>query len=268
MSFDIFSNHAKPAIKILGASGGKSSTTALTSLQISNNTLIDAGNIIDGFKGPLETIENIFLTHVHLDHIVDIPFLLDNIYEKQIKPLKIYSDPKNIEHLKKHIFNWEIWPDFSAIKMHNSEKFCIEFIPIDCNKTISIDQFLITPIENNHTVSSNGFIITKDNHSVLFTSDTYCCDSIWEKVNNDHSISTVIIDVSFPSKLSELAKNSKHLTPELLEQELKKLNRDDVTIHINHLKPSSQTKVSAEIMEKNLLLNNGTLLNSGDIIYF
>jgi len=268
VSTNIFSNHDKPAIKILGISGGKSHTTALTSLRISKDTIIDAGNIIYAMEDSLEDIEHIFLTHVHLDHIIDIPFLLDNIHENQTKPIKIYSHKENIQYLKKHIFNWEIWPDFSTIPMQNSKEFCMKFIPIDYNIPIIIDQVSITPIKNNHTLYSCGFIIKKGENSLLFTSDTYCCDSIWEEINNNLSISTVIIDVSFPSKFKELAKSSKHLTPKLLQEELQKLKRDDVTIHISHLKPSYQKIVTSEIMENNLLLNGGSILNSNDIVHF
>ena len=268
MSTDIFSNQKQPAIKILGASGGKSKTTDLTSIQISKNSVIDAGNLICAMDGSLEDIEHIFLTHIHLDHIVDIPFLLDNIYETQKKPIKIYSHIKNLQHLKKHIFNWEIWPDFSLIPMQNSKEFCVQYIPIEFDTPIKIDSFSITPIKNNHTSYSCGFIIKKGDNSLLFTSDSYCCDSIWEKVNKDLSISTMIIDVSFPSNFTELAENSKHLTPELLQEDLKKLKRDDVIIHINHLKPSYQEQITTEIKQKNLLFNGGSILNSGDIVYF
>lgn len=268
MSVDIFSNLEKPTIKILGAAGGKSTTTDLTSLQISNNCIIDAGNIISSLEDSLNEIEHIFLTHTHLDHIVDIPFLLDTIYETQQKPIKIYSHKKNIEHLKNHIFNWDIWPDFSSIPMHNKKEFCIEYIPIDFDTTIDIDSFSLTPIKNNHTEYSSGYIIKKGLNSLLFTSDTYCCDSIWKKVNNDPSITTIIIDVSFPSSFEELAKNSKHLTPKLLKEELKKLQRDDVKVHINHLKPNFQAQLIKEIKDENLLLNNGKILQSGDILEF
>jgi len=268
VSSDIFSKDEKPAIKILGASGGKSKKNALTSLQISDTIVIDAGNLIDGLGESASKIEHIFLTHMHLDHIVDIPFLLDNIYDIQTKPIKIFAQKESIKSLQQHILNWEIWPDFSQINMKNSTKACIGYMPIEINNTITIDEIAITPIENNHTPFSNGFVIQKGDSSLLFTSDTYCCDSIWDLVNNDLSISTVIIEISFPSNFEQLAKNSKHLTPKILKQELKKLQRDDITIHINHLKPTYEKELKEEIEKERLLLNNGSILKSGDIIYF
>lgn len=268
MSVDIFSNNGKPAIKILGASGGKSENKGLTSLQLSNNAVIDGGNLINGFDTSIGNLEHIFLTHLHLDHIIDIPLIIDNMYETQTKSVKIYARQQSIESFKKHMFNWEIWPDFSAIHMKNSKEFCVSFIPIELDTTIIMDDYSITPIENDHTPFSNGFIITKEGSSLLFTSDTYCCDKIWDKVNNDTSITTIIIEISFPSEFDQLAYDSKHLTPKLLESELKKLKRDDVTIHINHLKPSYEQELIDEILDRKLLLNGGKILQTNDIIYF
>lgn len=268
MSVDPFLENDKPAIKILGASGGKSHNKALTSIQISQNCVIDAGNLIDGLGESIDSLEHIFLTHLHLDHIADIPFVIDNIFETQKKPIKIYAQKQNLENFRKYIFNWEIWPDFTTIKMQHSPNKCVELIPIEIDKTISVDDYSLTPVTNEHLPFSNGFIITKQNRSLLFTSDTYCCDAIWDRVNKDSSITTVIIEVSFPSSFEKLASNSKHLTPSLLEKELQKLKRDDVTIHINHLKPSYEKEIIKEIKEKNILLNNGSILQAGDIICF
>jgi len=257
-----------PFIKILGAFGGKSKNMHLTSLQVSNNCVIDAGNLIDPLGDDIKNIDHIFISHSHLDHIVDIPFLIDDTFSARDKPLKIYGQEKNLQHLQKHILNWEIWPDFSEIPLYQSTHKAVEFIPIKLNEPMVFEEFTITAIENNHTPSSNGYIITKDDHSILFTSDTYCCDSIWEHVNSDTRISAVIIDVSFPSSFEKLAFDSKHLTPKLLQDELKKLKRDDVSIYINHLKPSFKDVVTQEIEELQLLLNNGSILHSGVSIDF
>ena len=169
MSRDPFATNEKPFIKILGASGGKSKNRALTSLQLSRTSVIDAGNLINGLQDSINDLEHIFLTHTHLDHIVDIPFLIDNIYENQRKPIKIYAQQENLDNLKKHILNWDIWPDFTTIKMKNSEKFCLELITIEIDNTIVQDDYSITPIENVHTNTSNGFIIT----TIVFTKRSF-----------------------------------------------------------------------------------------------
>ncbi len=258
----------KNKIKVLGSYGGKDQNMELSSFKLSNSIIIDAGNILDGVKYKIHMVEHLFITHSHLDHIKDIAFLIDLTFEQRTKPLKIYGRKGTLDNIHKYILNWEIWPDFTKIELMKTPQMTVELIEIKLDETIEIDNWKLTAVKNNHVDSSNGYMITKDDSSVLLTSDTYCCDEIWDLVNTNKQISAVIIDVSFPSRLSKLAFDSKHLTPDLLDDELKKLKRDDVTIHINHLKPATQAETRDEINERNLLLNNGKILEKDDIIEF
>ena len=268
MSSSLFYSEKTPFIKILGAHGGKATNMHLTSLQISKEITLDAGNLIEGLGNDIQYINHIFISHAHLDHILDIAFLIDDTFEIRTEPLKIYARKQTLNSIKKHLLNWEIWPDFTEINLPNSKKKAIELIEIHLDETIEVNDCIITPIQNNHTPYSNGYLIEKEDKALLFTSDTYCCDSIWEKVNNNKKISTIIIDVSFPSRLNQLAHDSKHLTPTLLKQELKKLKRDDIKIHINHIKPYYKNEVLEEIIKADLLLNDGSVLQTRDIVEF
>ena len=268
MHNSLFDSNKKPSIKVLGAYGGKATNMQLTSLQLSKEIALDAGNLVEGLGNGIKNINHIFITHSHLDHILDIGFLIDATFDIRTTPLKVYARKETLESIKKHIFNWEIWPDFTQINLIDSDLKAIELIEIELNETIEIDDCKIKAIKNNHTDSSNGYIIEKGNSAILFTSDTYCCDDIWEEVNNNDKISSVIIDVSFPSRLDQLAFDSKHLTPELLKEELKKLKRSDVRIYINHIKPFCKNEVVEEIIKGDLLLNNGAILEAQDVVEF
>jgi cAMP phosphodiesterase len=256
------------SIKILGAYGGKSTNMALTSIQLSKEVVLDAGNILEGLGNGSKNINHLFITHSHLDHINDIGFLIDATFEIRDVPLRVYGRKKTLEDIHNHILNWDIWPDFTQINLIDSQHKAIELIEIDIGETIDVDGCKITAIENNHTPSSNGYIIEKNGSAILFTSDTYCCDDIWDHVNNNKKISSVIVDVSFPSRMAQLASDSKHLTPALLKDELSKLKRDDVTIHINHIKPSYKVELVKEIYKTDVLLNNGMILEAQDVVDF
>lgn len=253
------------SIRILGAYGGKGVDINNTSIQIDKHTTIDAGNILKGIGKDAKYINKIFLTHSHLDHIVDIPFLIDSFFENREIPIKIYALKETINHLKKHLFNWDIWPDFSQINLINKKLKAIEFIEIKVNKTMKFDDFSIKAIKTNHTISSCGYVIKKKNNAIFFTADTYKCNTIWEELNLNKSIKTLIIDVSFPSRLSNIAKKSNHLTLKDLLKELEKLKRDDICIYINHLKPSYVKEIKKEVEELNSKYNI-QLLNDGDIL--
>jgi cAMP phosphodiesterase len=238
------------SIKILGAFGAKTLDTAMTCVQVDNETLIDAGNILHALDHDAKNISHIFLTHSHLDHIIDIPFLIDIFFEGRIKPINIYGLQGTIDTLKKHIFNWDICPDFSKILLTNEIDHSIKFHVLEVDQEITINETKFKAIKTNHTDSSCGYVITKANNATLFTADTYKCPRIWEEVNNNPQIKSVIIDVSFPSILDKLALDSKHLTPDVLHEELQQLKRDDVTIFINHLKPIFIEDIKDEIKNK------------------
>jgi cAMP phosphodiesterase len=259
----------KNNIKILGAYGGKATNMELTSLQLSKEIVLDAGNILEGLGNGIRNINHLFITHAHLDHINDIGFLVDATFENRKKPLRIYGQKNTLESIHKHILNWEIWPDFTQINLIDSPLKSIELVEVKLDEIIEIDDCKVKAIKNNHTVSSNGYVIEKNNSSaILFSSDTYCCDNIWDEINNNKKIKAAIMDVSFPSRMEQLAFDSKHLTPKLLKQELKKLQRDDVTIYVNHIKPTYRIDVVREVIKSDILLNGGTILEAQDVVEF
>lgn len=246
----------KKSIKILGSYGNRSEESYTTCIQVSKHTVIDAGNIIAGLKDQASQIDNIFLSHSHLDHIIDSAFLCDNFYTTRTEPLKIYGLKETIDTVKKHLFNWEIWPDFSTIPLVKSDKKTLEFIEIEYDTCIEIDGIKLTPIQSNHTVACCGYLIENEDSGILFSGDTYTNDRLWEVLNASLHVKALIIDVSFPNELEELGKQSKHLVPKVLKEELKKLKRNDVTIYVNHLKSNYEDIIKEEISEIGLDIHN------------
>ena len=213
-------------------------------------------------------IDHIFLSHSHLDHIADIPFLIDAFFEARDQPIFIYGLEATLMDLKKYIFNWQIWPDFNQIDLLNNSMKAIMFVPIEEDEEIALGDVTIRAVPSNHIVPTVGYAIWKNGRGILYTADTYLNDASWELVNNDPSIKTVIIDVSFPSRLEALAEVSKHLTPKLLKEELAKLERDDVTIHVYHVKPNYVPQVTEELNMLHALRNGGRGLKDGDVVEF
>ena len=253
-------------IKILGSHGNRSSEFNTTCIQVSKHTVIDAGNIVDGLKENAREINNIFLSHSHLDHIVDCAFLCDNFFSDREEPIKIFALKETIEVLKENFFNWKLWPDFTTLKLERSDKMALEFVEIKYDIPVQVDDVLLTPFKSNHTVPCCGYVIEKNKNAILFSGDTYKNDRLWEVVNENTNIKALIIDVSFPSSMNQIAKQSKHLTPSLLEEELKKLKRVDVEIYINHIKSNFRKIIEKEIAK--IGLDSRNILCGGEKIYF
>jgi len=234
-------------IEILGAYGAKSVDTGMSCIKIDKDVVIDAGNILHSLGNGAKKINHIILSHSHLDHIIDIPFLIDTYFAHRKKPIKIYGLKETIDNIKEYLFNWKLWPDFSKIYLDEKNPSII-FEVLELNKEYKINSTIIKPVKNNHMRGSCGYVIKKGENSILFTSDTYVSKDLIDEINNNKSIKFVIFDVSFPSSYEQLAKDSKHLTPKLLAQELKKINRD-ILVFINHLKPYFMNEIKKEIFE-------------------
>ena len=255
-------------IEFLGTSGTRTPDQGTTCLRVSKHCVIDAGNLINAFRDDVFTIEHIFLTHSHLDHIIDIPFLADLFVTQQAISLKIYALKETLEDLRQFIFNHRIWPNFEEINLIGHADKTIELIEINLDQKYTIDGVTLIPFKTNHTDGSCGYIIEKNGSGILFTADTYKCPKIWELLDQNPYIHTLVIEVSFPSSFDKLAEDSKHLTPILLENELKQSKRNDFTVYAMHLKTLFASTIIHELNDSKLLLNNGRVLNDKDTIDF
>ena len=233
-------------IRILGCHGGGGKERGLTSFLINDSICIDAGNIT-GFLDIEEQrkIENIIISHTHLDHIRDLPLLADNLIEMEGKSINVFSHKYVLEALKNNFFNNIIFPDFAVIPEKHP---IIHYHEIKEDEVFKISGLNIKGIFVNHTVPNMGYLIDDGEKGFAFISDTYQTEKIYIKINENLKIKFVIMEVSFPNEKEEIAKISKHLTPNLLENELKKL-REDLKVYIYHLKPSYENKIIEEIQK-------------------
>src|SRR3989339_377046 len=237
-------------ITILGAQGSRSENAFTTCIQVTQNTLIDAGNIMHALGEKASHINKIFFSHAHLDHIVDSAFLIDNSFANRTEPLYLYGLPQTIKALKTHIFNWEIWPDFSEINLTQSESPAVIYVELEFHKRYEIENgIFLTPIPANHSVPCCGYLIQNSEGAILYSGDTFKNSELWDFINQHDSIKALIIDVSFPNKFAKIAEVSKHLTPQFLHEELQQLERKDIKIYINHLKPFYNSQIVSELKE-------------------
>ena len=255
-------------IEFLGTGGTRTPEQGTTCIRVSEHCVIDAGNLINRFGNDVFTIEHIFLTHAHLDHIIDIPFLADLFVTKKKISLKIYGLHETLESLRQFIFNERIWPNFEEIILIRHTDKTIELIELEPEKSYSVDGITLTPFKTDHTPGSCGYVIEKNGEGLLFSGDTYRCKRIWELLDERPHIHTLIVEVSFPSSFEQLAFNSKHLTPALLADELKTCGRNDFTVHAIHLKVLFRASIIDELSSLRLLHNGGKVLADGDRLHY
>jgi len=255
-------------VKILGASGSKTKNAGTTSFQVSKEIIIDAGNVINTLGDNAQYINHIFLTHSHSDHIIDLPFIIESLFEKRKETLTIYASKETISSLRSHTFNDEIWPDFSKINLIGTNKPSLVFKEININDKIIINNYEIKVINANHIPGAYGFTVIKDNiKGYLISGDTYLNEDMVEELNNDRRLKIIIIECSFPSRMEKLAYDSKHLTPKLLVEQLKNLKREDIQVFIYHIKHIYYEEMEQEIKDYRILKYGGKILEEGDVIH-
>lgn len=253
-------------VKILGSSGSKSKNFAPSSFLISKDIVIDAGNILNALEEESYKINHIFLTHVHLDHIIDIPFMLDNCFSKREETLKVYGSKQSIKFLKENIFNNTIWPDFTKIKLLNRDIYSLELIEIDDKKDTIFEDLTIKAIETKHSDGSFAYLISKNEIKYLISGDTGFDEDLISYINSIEDLSALFIECSFPNSLDEVAKSSKHLTTNRLNDFLNKLKKRTLAIFLYHLKSPYQDRIKSELEKLNILKNGAKILKDGDIV--
>jgi len=237
-------------LKILGCSGGKSIGQNPTSFLLDDKLLIDAGTVISKVdpRQLVNEIDNLVLTHSHIDHIADLPFLAQLAYEEKQKPFTVHASDECTEVVFESIFNFNIWPDLFELSKENGSN--LRWKNYKHLELFEVGGYEVTPVFVNHTVPTYGFIIDDGESSFAFSADTYLTDKFWEECGTKDNLDAIIIDVSFPSHMSSVAEATRHLTPDLLLQELEKLGSKNPNIFITHIKPQLLEEVKTELRKK------------------
>jgi len=221
--------------RVLGCSGGIGGNLRTSSFLLDHDILIDAGTGAGELSlSELCAIDHVFITHSHLDHIASIPFMVDSVGMMRDRPLTLYAIEDTIEIIKRHLFNWKIWPDFNEIPNGLHPYLCYQ--PIELGETVVLNGRRITAIPANHVVPAVGFQLDSGQASLVYTGDTTSSDALWKVVNKIENLRYLLIETAFSDDEVELAIISKHLCPSLLVKELKKF-RGNAEVYITHLKP-------------------------------
>ncbi len=251
-------------IKVLGCSGAELPGHRATSCLLDHQILFDTGSVTDvlDMKGQWK-IEYIFITHSHLDHLMGIPFLADNlIFGKKRHRVHVLSIPAVIRTIRKSLLDGTIWPDFTVIP--NTHAAILNLIELRPGHSIKVDGYTITPYPVNHSVPATGFLVeNRKGRRFFYTGDTGPADGTWKKIGKKE-IHCLIIESSFPNRMEEIAIRTGHLTPRLLKVELSKMLRLPDRIYITHPKPQYYHLIQSEI--KRLKVPHAKLLKDGDLI--
>lgn len=251
-------------LKVLGCSGGIGGELRTTSLLVDDDILVDAGTGVGTLTiEQLKDIDHVFITHSHMDHIANLPLMVDSVARMRDKPVTVYATEATLAIIRGHVFNWEIWPDFTRIP--SSKSPFMRYQVIELGKPIDLAGRMITAVPAEHVVPAVGYHLDSGAASLVFTGDTTTNDALWNYVNGLPDLRYLIIETAFSNEEQNIAILSKHLCPTMLAEELQKM-RHTPEIYITHLKPGEIEKTMTEIAEcvtcgEPRMLKNGQVFN-------
>lgn len=253
-------------LRVLGCAGGIGGRERLTtSLLVDHNVLFDAGTGLTSLDiDQLVSIDHVFISHCHLDHVAGLALLLDAVLGKRRGPVTVHAAEQVIAALKRHLFNWVLWPDFATIP--DPQNPILRWQTIAPGAATTLGALTIAACPVNHTVGSTAYWVHNDKAGFLFTGDMASTPELWSAFQHEARLKKVIVDCSFANADAELAGKSLHFCPRSLLADIEPVPTA-VEFLIYHLKPGHEDLIMRELHDAG---GNRTFtaLKCGDVFDF
>jgi ribonuclease BN (tRNA processing enzyme) len=233
-------------VSVLGCSGAIAKGRRTTSFLVDDHLLVDAGTGVGELSlADMARIDDVVLSHGHLDHIAALPLMVDAVANLRTSPLQVHALAGTIAALRAHIFNNVIWPDFENIPTPESP--FIHFNIFNIGDVLNIKGKTVEILPAIHTVPAAAFAISDGGPAWVFSGDTGPNPAFWERVNQIN-VGALVVETAFSNAESDLAERSQHLSPAALGEELSRIARPgSFPVWITHTKPAETQVIMAEI---------------------
>jgi cAMP phosphodiesterase len=240
--------------------GSPSARQHLACLVVDGRVAIDAGSLAMAATDDIRReLRDVVLTHAHLDHIAGLPLYVDDLFASLDKPITVHALDDVIEVLERDVFNWAVFPRFSELKTPIGP--AIRYNHVEYGKRFEISSLNFQLFPADHKVPSAGVIVGDGKSTVAISGDTASLAGLQAAVANVGNLRSILVECAFPNELTEIARNSHHMTPAVLGHELSKLKRDCPVFVIN-IKPRYRDQVVTELAE--LKIDNLKVMSVGE----
>ena len=235
-------------LEVLGCAGGIGGRERYTTcLLVDHDILLDAGTGLTrlDLERMLE-IDHVFITHAHLDHVAGLALLLDAVQGKRSAPVTVHASAQVIGALRKHLFNWVLWPDFGTIP--DAGHPILRWQPVETGAAFELAGRRIAAHPVNHTPGSLAYAVDCGSDGFLFTGDMASTPVLWAMLAREPALSKAIVDCSFADADRRIAELSLHFCPHSLLADIEPVARP-VEFLIYHLKPGHEELIMRELAQ-------------------
>ena len=233
-------------VRVLGCSGAIARGCRTTAFLLDDDVLIDAGSGVGDLPlDELACIDHILLSHAHLDHVLAVPLLADSVMRRRPgrPPIQVHALPATLDVLRRHVFNDQLWPDFT--RLPSSEQPVLALNPIQVGQTLQLGarQRQIEVLPAAHSVPAVGYAVQGPHGAWVYTGDTGPNPALWAALAG-RPVSHLVIEIAFPESERLLASESGHHCPSSLAAELRQVP-PGAQVLLTHIKPGELQTVRA-----------------------
>lgn len=234
-------------IRFLGTHNAESKNTRLVSFLIDGVLAVDAGSLVSELTfAEQRKIKVILLSHGHYDHIRAVPAFAFNNSDRTTK---IVATSKTLEIFSSHLIDGVVYPEFTS-EASFLRKATLSLVPVEPFNCRRIEGYHVVAVPVQHPLDGVGFEIASADGKILFyTGDTGPgLSSVWSSI----SPQLIIVDVTWPNKLADAAKDAGHLCPAMLRKELIEFRRAKgylPKVAAIHISPQHESEIEGEIRE-------------------
>jgi ribonuclease BN (tRNA processing enzyme) len=205
-------------------------------------------------------IDDVVLTHAHLDHLLALPLLADVVLPSRMMAqghgpargaIRVHGLPHTLEALRTHLFNGILWPDF--LRMPSEASPLLTLHPHAVGDRFAVGTgteartlWLLPAV---HPIPACGVAVDTADGWWVFSGDSGTNPEGHALLQNEQ-LAHLVIDVSFPDAQAALAERSGHLCPQTLDATLRWVP-DAVPVHLTHLKPGLEAWILDEVQALN-----------------
>lgn len=249
-------------LKVLGCHGGTSPEHRAPSIMFGDRLVVDAGCLCTTLSlDEQATVDDIVLTSAAADRIGDLAQFADNVLGRRKAPVTVHATQPTLDALKKHVFNGQLWPDYTALPSSSSPT--LKFKAHAHAKKFQVGEVELYLVPMKHMVDSSSVVLKDPVGTVVVGGDSGPSQGLWDALNKVTDLRLLLLECSLPNSMQKLADLNGYLTPQTMSAELKKLTVTGFPIFAYHLKPPTFAETRKEL--RALKMRELHLARGGDI---